>query len=100
MKKVYALLVKKNHTDHGYLPVAVQFSFNKEELDEIANAPIYSPSHEYEFESGVKYLIDKYKNPKGAVRESILEATDGITPEDTMDLLDAMNPDKNKQEEH
>ncbi len=38
MKKVYALLVKKNHTDHGCLPVAVQFSFNKEELDEIAEA--------------------------------------------------------------
>lgn len=38
MRKVYALLVKKNHTDHGYLPVAVQFSFNKEELDGIAEA--------------------------------------------------------------
>ena len=38
MKKVYALLVKQNYTDHGYNPVAVQFSFNKEELDGIAKA--------------------------------------------------------------
>ena len=38
MKKIYALLVKKCHTDHGSSPVAVQFSFNIEELYEIANA--------------------------------------------------------------
>ena len=38
MKKVYALLVKQDHTDHGYNAVAVQFSFNKKELDEIAEA--------------------------------------------------------------
>lgn len=37
MRKVYALLIKKNYTAYSN-PIAVQFSFNKEELDGIAEA--------------------------------------------------------------
>ena len=47
-------------------------------------------------EKGLSDLVAKYKNP---VKDAVLEATEGITPADAMELLDEMNPDKNKQEQ-
>lgn len=48
-------------------------------------------------EKELSKLLDKYKNP---VKASVLNATKDITPEQAFEVLDEMNPDKNKQEQH
>lgn len=46
MKKLYALITNRGG-NHGYGPMVVQVSFNKEELEEVANylnqIPYFSP---------------------------------------------------------
>lgn len=55
----------------------------------------YYPTSEWY--RGIESIVNKYKNQ---VKAALLEATSDISQEQIFSIMDEMNPDKDKQEQH
>ena len=68
-----------------------------ESVGNIQDGMVGADYHLSAWYNGLESMVNKYKNP---VKTAILEATSDISQEQILGIMDEMNPDKDKQEQH